>query len=288
MKYIIFGGFDYAVYYEMNADALLQGINYFVDNDSRLIGTTYLGKPVKAPAALLDEDKNHILIFIGSVVYHTEIAFQLKDMGFQEGVHFVWGLEWMGDENCPRLWRHLEWKDQENQGLRAVEEAEIHYARIQVMARFVDASVIKTVVDWGSANERLRGVLPSGITYIGVDYIRYTPDTIVLDINQSSRPVKERLPQFEAKNTCAFMGSFLPYVHDWKHFLDEIAGLFSHVIIGQNDFARVGREKRRTGYTYNNALFTTDIILIYEPARLPFGKCRGFPAEKHHYALCEK
>lgn len=261
MKYIIFGGFDYAVYYEMNADALLQGIDYFVDNTPALIGATYLGKPVKAPAALLHEDKNKILIFIGSIVYHTEIAFQLKDMGFEEGRHFVWGIEWMGDEKCPRLWRHLEWKDQSNEGVKAVEESEIHYARMQLMTRFIDPCIIKTVVDWGSANERLRSALPSSIAYIGVDYTQYTPETIVFDINQADKPIKERLPRFEAENACAFMGSFLPYVHDWKHFLDEIARLFHHVIIGQNDFTRVGREKRRTGYTYNNALFTTDIIL---------------------------
>lgn len=41
-KYVIFGGFDYAVKWEMNQDAIYRGIDYFVENDENWIGKTYL------------------------------------------------------------------------------------------------------------------------------------------------------------------------------------------------------------------------------------------------------
>lgn len=82
-KHIIFGGFDYAVRWEMDQDAVYRGIDYFVDNDPELIGTTYMGKPIYSPDKLLEEDKDNILILIGSIIYHLEIEFQLKDMGFE-------------------------------------------------------------------------------------------------------------------------------------------------------------------------------------------------------------
>lgn len=68
-KHIVFGGFDYAVRWEMDQDAVYKGVDYFVENDPDLIGTTYLGKPVYAPEKLLEEDKNEILILIGSIIY---------------------------------------------------------------------------------------------------------------------------------------------------------------------------------------------------------------------------
>lgn len=87
-KHIIFGGFDYAVYWEMNQDAIYRGIDYFVDNDPNLIGTTYLGKTIHSPEKLLQENKDEIIILIGSIIYHTEIEFQLREMGFENETHF--------------------------------------------------------------------------------------------------------------------------------------------------------------------------------------------------------
>ena len=48
-KHIVFGGFDYAVRWEMDQDAVYTGIDYFVDNNPQLIGTTYLGKAIYGP-----------------------------------------------------------------------------------------------------------------------------------------------------------------------------------------------------------------------------------------------
>ena len=113
-KHILFGGFDYALRWEMDQDAVYRGIDYIVDNDPALIGTTYLGKPVYSPEKLLEEDRDNILILIGSIIYHLEIEFQLRDMGFEEDVHYKWGISFCGDEGCPRLWNHVEYNDRKN------------------------------------------------------------------------------------------------------------------------------------------------------------------------------
>ena len=106
-KHILFGGFDYALRWEMDQDAVYRGIDYIVDNDPDLIGTTYLGKPIYGPAKLLEEDKDNILILIGSIIYHLEIEFQLKDMGFEEDVHYKWAIGFCGDgpvPDCGSMW----------------------------------------------------------------------------------------------------------------------------------------------------------------------------------------
>ena len=59
MKHIIFGGFDYAVLYEMDQNAILDGIDYFVDVDKSLIGQKYLGKPIDRKSTRLNS--SHIL-----------------------------------------------------------------------------------------------------------------------------------------------------------------------------------------------------------------------------------
>lgn len=81
MKHIIFGGFDYAVLYEMNQDAILNGIDYFVDTDEKLIGTSYLGKPIKAIEELKEEDADNVLILIGSIVYRAGSRVIVKRIG---------------------------------------------------------------------------------------------------------------------------------------------------------------------------------------------------------------
>lgn len=97
-KYVIFGGFDYAVKWEMNQDAIYRGIDYFVENDENWIGKTYLGKPIY-PVNQLLKDKDNVFILIGSIIYHTEIEFQLNEMGFQKGKDYMWELHFQEMRN---------------------------------------------------------------------------------------------------------------------------------------------------------------------------------------------
>lgn len=258
-KHIIFGGFDYAVRWEMDQDAIYQGIDYFVDNGLDLIGTTYLGKHVYAPEKLLEEDRNNILILIGSIIYHTEIEFQLQDMGFEEGVHYQWGIGFCGDEKCSRLWRHTEWNDQiqNSTNLKSVESGEYALNRLRVAARLIDFTKTNTIVDIGAANERIRAFLPENISYIPVDYIRYSEETVLCDLTKNEFPNIEGDP----RRTCMLLVAAITYATDWKWLLKRIAENCNTFICAHNDFVRMSREYRRTSYGSNNAIFNHQIIL---------------------------
>ncbi len=259
MKHIIFGGFDYAVLYEMNQDAILKGIDYFVDIDEELIGTNYLGKPIKPLSELQKENKNNILILIGSIVHRTELEFLLKKMGFQEGENYIWAIAFNGDRECKRLWKHVEWSDKkENESnLKETEEGEYFKERLKVVANMIEWEKIDTVVDLGAANENLRNFVPDNIQYIPVDYVKYTNDTVVLDFNKYEFPVIEKT---EKEKACIVAVGVLGYCSDWKWFLKMMKENADYIILGHDDFARVSREYRRTHWTRYNALFDHEII----------------------------
>lgn len=273
-KHIIFGGFDYAVRWEMDQDSIYRGIDYFVDNDAGLIGTTYLGKPVYAPEKLLEEDRNNILILIGSIIYHTEIEFQLKDMGFEEGVHYQWGIGFCGDEKCPRLWRHTEWNDREKnaRNFNFIEENAEALQRLKMVSRLIDFDRCNTVVDICAANGRLREFLPEQVRYIPVDYIPYSEDTVLCDLTKQEFP--DLGEATDAGGVCILLIAGLQYAPDWKWLLKRIAESCTAFICAHNDFVRANREYRRTSYNSNNAVFNHQIIL--EMQRLGFTMAEAY------------
>lgn len=263
-KHIIFGGFDYAVYWEMNQDAIYRGIDYFVDNDPNLIGTTYLGKTIHSPEKLLQENKDEIIILIGSIIYHTEIEFQLREMGFENETHFQWGISFAGDEVCPRLWHHIEWKDKEKNkdSLSEIENGEYALTRLQIVAKLIDYNRVSTIIDLCAANGRIKNFLPDTIKYVPVDYIKYSNETIVCDLNKYEFPESIAKPQ----ETCMLLVEAIGYIHDWKWLLNKIASNCDSFICVHNDFARVSREYRRTHYNRNSAIFNHQIILEAQKA----------------------
>lgn len=258
MKHIMFGGFDYALRYEMDQNAVYQGIDYFVDNDPELIGTTYLGKEIRSPETLLREKKGEYLVLIGSIIYRTEIAFQLMDMGLEKEKDFQWAISFCGDKECPRLYRHVEWKDREKNAnsLRIVENDEFALSRLKAAVRLVDFEKYDTLIDLGAANERVRPFLPEGITYIPVDYIRYSDETVLCDLNNYQFPESENDPE----RTCIFSIANIGYCHDWKWYLRMAASTGNGLILGCNDFVRISREFRRIQWGGANALFDHEII----------------------------
>lgn len=258
-KHILFGGFDYALRWEMDQDAVYRGIDYIVDNDPALVGTTYLGKPVYSPEKLLEEDRNNILILIGSIIYHLEIEFQLKDMGFEEDVHYKWAIGFCGDETCPRLWKHVEWKDaaENKAGLDMIEKSGEALNRLRMAARLVDFSKVRTVLDIGAADGRLKALLPENIRYIPADYIPYSEETVLCDLTKQEFPELELDPA----STCVFLIAVIQYASDWRWLLRKSAATGDTVICAHNDFVRMNREYRRTHFTGNSAVFNHQIIL---------------------------
>lgn len=257
MKHIIFGGFDYAIPYEMDQNAIFNGIDYFVDNDLALAGNTYLGKVINSPDVLLKENKDEILILIGSIIYRTELAYQLKEMGFIEDKHFIWAIAFTGDCKCPRLWKHIEWNDRihNSDNLINIETGEYSLSRLKMAAKLIDFNKYETIVDLGAANERFRSFLPAGIRYIPVDYIRYSKQTIICNINNYEFPAINN-PQA----TSILSMNNIQYCSDWHWYLKKVAENCNCFIWGHDDFARISREYRKTHWNRYNALFDHEVI----------------------------
>lgn len=258
-KHILFGGFDYALRWEMDQDAVYRGIDYIVDNDPNLIGTTYLGKPIYSPEKLLEEDRDNILILIGSIIYHLEIEFQLKDMGFEEDIHYKWAIGFCGDETCPRLWKHVEWKDaaENKAGLDMIDKNDEALTRLRMAARLVDFSKARTVLDIGAANGRLKALLPEDVRYIPADYIPYSEETVLCDLT------KREFPELglDPASTCVFLIAVIQYASDWRWLLRKSTEIGDTVVCAHNDFARINREYRRTHFTGNSIVFNHQIVL---------------------------
>ena len=63
-------------------------IQYFVDNNKTKWGGTLQGIPVLSPECLHEEDKNGVIVIVGSQ-YYSEIVKQLIDMGFKKFINFM-------------------------------------------------------------------------------------------------------------------------------------------------------------------------------------------------------
>jgi hypothetical protein len=180
-------------------------IDYFVDNDPKLIGTVLMGKEIKSPDVLLAEDKSNIFVIIGCMEMVSSVKVQLNSMGFEENVNYVWAVSFLGNNHTPDFyhragWEEMQepfWNDSDNTRLRA-----------QAAASLVDFSKVSTVMDLGAGQCYVKEFLPEGVEYIPVDYLKRGGIDIICDFNQYEFPDK--------KADCVFLVGVLQYVQDWK------------------------------------------------------------------------
>lgn len=255
-KHVIFGGFDYAVKWEMNQDAIYKGIEYFVETDENWIGKTYLGKSIYG-IEKLKEDRENIFVLIGSVVHHTEIELILKELGYQEGVDYEWALGWTGDEQCGPLWYVKEWNDSQNlAGQQAAISGTVSNVKYNVVSKMIPEKCT-TVIDLGAASGMLENYLNKNVTFIPVDYMKIRDDEVICDFNKYEFPDIDE----DKKNCCIVMCGIIQAVKDWKWLLRKSGESADTIIISHNDIVRVNRDFRREKLTWNNAVFNHQIIL---------------------------
>ena len=255
-KHVIFGGFDYAVKWEMNQDAIYKGIEYFVETDENWIGKTYLGKSIYG-IEKLKEDRENIFLLIGSVVHHTEIELILKELGYQEGVDYEWALGWTGDEQCGPLWYVKEWNDSQNlAGQQAAISGAVSNVKYNVVSKMIPEKCT-TVIDLGAASGMLENYLNKNVTFIPVNYMKIRDDEVICDFNKYEFPDIDE----DKKNCCIVMCGIIQAVKDWKWLLRKSGESADTIIISHNDIVRVNRDFRREKLTWNNAVFNHQIIL---------------------------
>lgn len=188
MKYILFGAAQYMR--DRIDEEKIKYFEYIVDNSTEKIGTTYLGKDIKSPNVLLDENKDEIFIVITAFGQLCSIEYDLKQMGFEEGKHF----EWVG-----RLYnlypKHSLWLAPRSENWTKDEKAwrenfpnEVPHERAELVAKMINWSGAKSVLDLGAGSEPMRPLLPKGINYFPIDYKQLTGNTLVYDFNQKQFP----------------------------------------------------------------------------------------------------
>lgn len=264
-KYVMFGGFDYPIKFEMNQNAIFEGIDYFIDETfSDDQEDTYLGKPVYSISYLKRQNPEELFILIGSLVYYAELEMKLKKMGFKKEINYVWAFAFPGDEKCKRLWYGKEWRDEGNKiNRKHTEEGAETIQKYEFVSQLLDESN-KNILELGAANCHLKKFLSKDINYIPVDYIKYSDEHIVCDLNNHEFPIVN----IEREDLCIVMLGMFQYISDWKWLLKKIADSCDSFICSHNDIVRVNREFRRTGLTWNNAIFNHEIII--EMSKLGF------------------
>lgn len=188
MKYILFGAAKYMR--DRIDEERIQWIDYIVDNSKELIGTTYLGKEIKSPKVLIEEDKNNIFIVITAFGQLYSIIYDLKQMGFEEGKHFEWFGRLSNHYPQHSIWyrqKSKNWKKDEAAWRKYFPNEEPH-ERAELVAKMIDWRNVKSVLDLGAGSEPMRPLLPEKVEYYPVDYKQLTGNTLVFDFNQKQFP----------------------------------------------------------------------------------------------------
>lgn len=188
MKYILFGAGPYLR--EHIDEEKIKYFEYIVDSDEKKIGTTYLGKEIREPRVLLDEDKENIFIVITAFGQMYSIAFDLKAMGFEEGKHFEWLERLYNHYPLHSLWlkrKSENWESDESTWRETYPNGMIH-ERAQLVAKMISWENVNSVLDLGAGSEPMRGLLPKDITYYPIDYKQLTGKTLVYDFNKKQFP----------------------------------------------------------------------------------------------------
>lgn len=188
MKYLLYGASKYMR--DRINEEKIQLVDYIVDHSAELIGTTYLGKEIKSPDVLLEEDREHVFIVITAFGQLYSIEYDLLQMGFERGKNF----EWIGrlSNYYPQ---HVEWYKQKSRNWEKDEAAwrekfpnEVPYERAVLVTKMIDWTDVESVLDLGAGSEPMRPLLPREVEYYPVDYKQLTGNTLIFDFNQKQFP----------------------------------------------------------------------------------------------------
>ena len=126
--------------------------------------------------------------------------------------------------------------------------------RIALMAGFIAEN--KTVLDLGCGKMWLQEFLPKNCTYLPVDYVARTENTIVCDFNRHEFPVQ--------KADIAFVSGCLEYVVDAKWFIQKITNQVDSCIISYcttDFFPNIAEREERT---WVNHFSEKEVIALFE------------------------
>lgn len=190
MKYILYGAGPYMREHIDNEK--MRYFDYIVDQDINKNGIAYLGKEIKFPRALLQEDRDNIFIVITAFGQLYSIEYDLRQMGFEKEKHFEWFGRLYNLYPKHSFWLNLRSENwiKDEAAWRAYSPVGVAHERAELVAKMLDWTNVQSVLDLGAGSEPMRQLLPSeqGIKYYPVDYKQLTENTLIYDFNQKQFP----------------------------------------------------------------------------------------------------
>ena len=146
--------------------------------------------------------------------------------------------------------------DQGAQWSSSAEFDEAWQRRIEVMAHYIEGS--GPVADFGCGMMWLKPLLPPINSYIGIDCLARTSETIVLDLNRNS------LDGVEAD--IAFLSGVLEYIEDVQGFVQKLkARGFRQIILSYCTTEKHGDMKTRRGCNWVSHESLFDLLGYFLP-----------------------
>ena len=157
----------------------------------------------------LADDKGNVKIIVSDNKKYSEAKATLEGLGFAENIDFYNGW-YLSPPYYRDEYNASNWIDYENQFEVDFVNESGWEKRTEFMSRLIPSDV-KSVMDIGCGNQRLKKYLVDGVSYYGVDYVQRAEDVLLCDLNKDSLP--------EINVDMYYMAGVLQYI-------DEIDRLF--------------------------------------------------------------
>lgn len=246
MKIVIFGAGENAkhiIFNIKNKKTRFQetDIDYIVDNRKYDYEYEYIDGQkyqVYFPIKLL-EDKEDKLIIVSSIAGYYQIATQLTEFGYTEGVDFIgWGGLIQAD------WVTME---------KLLPEMEY---RVKFMAKFISDDIL-SVADLGCGNMDLRKYIKEGVRYIPVDYFPHNEETIICDLDSGKYP--------DIKVDCMVMGAILEHIRDYESLVKWVCeNSEKEIILSYTPIEYLDDINTRKKHGCKNHLSVDELIRLFE------------------------
>lgn len=217
MKQIVVYGTSKEVF--CYTDDFWSRVAYVVSDTEQIATDTIREKPVKSFEYL--EDNKSVFIIVSNIINKQKSFKRLDLAGYVKGENYVWGPDWLGDENVPSCYEMSSWEENEERHHYFAEDG-LWDHRYRELLPFLMQDC-HTIMDLGAGSMSLKKMLKPGIRYYPIDNVLRYRETIVCDFNKKEFP-----------DICVdtiFACGILEYITVPEYFIKEICNHCNQVLL---------------------------------------------------------
>lgn len=181
MKVVVYGVTDEIMEY---TEKFWDRVDYIVSDVIDIEKREYRGRNIKDIISLL-KDKD-VFIIVSNIVNKQKSFKVLEVNGYVKGRDFVWGPDWLGDENLPACYPIKSWEENAYKYNFSGEDGPWDN-RYRELITLLDAEC-NSIMDCGAGNMSLKRMLNTKIKYIPVDNVPRNKEIIICDFNKGEFP----------------------------------------------------------------------------------------------------